>query len=74
MDATRLTVTALRDYQNEAFEAAKDKNALIVLPTNSGKTLISAAIIKHKLSTGGSTKKRALFLVPSVVWKFDRAR
>eukprot|EP01053_Blabericola_migrator_P011448 Blabericola_migrator_1__11447@NODE_67_length_15652_cov_76_134937_g60_i0_p1_GENE_NODE_67_length_15652_cov_76_134937_g60_i0NODE_67_length_15652_cov_76_134937_g60_i0_p1_ORF_typecomplete_len1030_score138_87ResIII/PF04851_15/5_2e18DEAD/PF00270_29/1_4e13Helicase_C/PF00271_31/2_3e10ERCC3_RAD25_C/PF16203_5/0_00022SWI2_SNF2/PF18766_1/0_024Dicer_dimer/PF03368_14/0_098_NODE_67_length_15652_cov_76_134937_g60_i030996188 len=53
-----------RDYQKAFFERVKDENLLVVLPTNSGKTLISTLAIQHFLSTQWT--KIALFLAPTV--------
>lgn len=60
----RGTKTPLRGYQMRAFDFGKCNNAIIVLPTGAGKTLISAAICSQHLERG-STKRRVLFLVPT---------
>ena len=39
----------LRDYQREAVAEAERRNLLVVLPTNSGKTVIAAELILHTL-------------------------
>lgn len=69
--ATMSISTSLRNYQREAIEMAKKSNTLVVLPTGSGKTQISAAVIQHHIiaiatsSTLG--RRRALFLTPTVL-------
>ena len=39
----------LRDYQRAAVDEAERRNIICVLPTNSGKTVIAAALIERKL-------------------------
>ncbi len=54
---------AFREYQNNIFESAKDKNTLVVLPTGLGKTVISALVVDYRLEKFDGTK--ALFLAPT---------
>eukprot|EP00966_Prymnesium_polylepis_P173394 4010924-Prymnesium_polylepis.1 len=62
----------LRDYQVAAVEAARTRNLLVVLPTNAGKTLISVALIEHKLYEENErelrddedSRRKILFLAP----------
>eukprot|EP01054_Gregarina_sp_Poly1_P006153 Gregarina_sp_Poly_1__6152@NODE_3251_length_1241_cov_53_087734_g411_i1_p1_GENE_NODE_3251_length_1241_cov_53_087734_g411_i1NODE_3251_length_1241_cov_53_087734_g411_i1_p1_ORF_typecomplete_len329_score45_43ResIII/PF04851_15/1_7e18DEAD/PF00270_29/4_3e13Flavi_DEAD/PF07652_14/1_5Flavi_DEAD/PF07652_14/1_2IKBKB_SDD/PF18397_1/0_017AAA_22/PF13401_6/9e02AAA_22/PF13401_6/0_32_NODE_3251_length_1241_cov_53_087734_g411_i11501136 len=54
-----------RDYQKTIFDIAKDENTIVTLPTNAGKTFISAMVIHHLLS--GNWSKIAVFLTPTVV-------
>jgi len=54
-----------RQYQEEIFLKAQQKNVIAVLDTGSGKTLISALLIKWIASQGRSQKK-VIFLVPKV--------
>lgn len=65
-DFDRATVTPLRKYQRKALRVVLDKDALVLLPTGSGKTLIAAAAIKLTLMRD-TVRPRALFLVPTVV-------
>lgn len=52
-----------RDYQKEIFETAKDNNALVVLPTGLGKTLIALmlSVERQKKHPG----KKVLMLAPT---------
>lgn len=52
-----------RSYQNDLFNSSKDNNTLIVLPTGTGKTLVSVAISLHRLSE--SEGKKVIFLTPT---------
>ncbi|KAA0003468.1 MAG: DEAD/DEAH box helicase, partial [Thermoplasmata archaeon] len=49
-----------RAYQTSIFESIKDKNALVVLPTGLGKTIIATLLIAYKIKEG-----KALFLAPT---------
>ena len=42
----------LRSYQQELLEESRDVNALLVAPTGTGKTIIAAEVIMHKLLEG----------------------
>ena len=56
----------LRRYQERIIEDVGTSNALIVLPTGSGKTVVAAEIIRnqlHKEAVGGN--RIAIFIVPS---------
>jgi endoribonuclease Dicer len=55
-----------RQYQQEIFLKAQQKNVIAVLDTGSGKTLISALLIKWIASQERSQKKVVIFLVPKV--------
>jgi Fanconi anemia group M protein len=52
-----------REYQEEIFEACKDVNSLIVLPTGLGKTIIAAMLAAHRLLVYPTSK--ILFLAPT---------
>jgi endoribonuclease Dicer len=55
-----------RQYQEEIFLKAQQKNVIAVLDTGSGKTLISALLIKWITSLESSQNKVVIFLVPKV--------
>ncbi|KAI8617472.1 P-loop containing nucleoside triphosphate hydrolase protein [Chytriomyces sp. MP71] len=57
-----------RGYQRFIFELAKSRNTIVVLPTGTGKTLISLLLIKHVTERDyASPKKRvSVFLAPHV--------
>jgi endoribonuclease Dicer len=55
-----------RQYQEEIFLKAQQKNVIAVLDTGSGKTLISALLIKWITSQECPQKKVVIFLVPKV--------
>jgi endoribonuclease Dicer len=55
-----------RQYQEEIFLKAQQKNIIAVLDTGSGKTLISALLIKWIAGQESSQKKVVIFLVPKV--------
>ncbi|KAF4997885.1 hypothetical protein FGRMN_3524 [Fusarium graminum] len=69
---SRRIIATPREYQLELFERAKEKNIIVVLPTGSGKTLISALLLRHHLEQEvearslGNPKKVAFFLVEKV--------
>ncbi|KAH6969437.1 hypothetical protein DER45DRAFT_515726 [Fusarium avenaceum] len=69
---SRKIIATPREYQLELFERAKEKNVIVVLPTGSGKTLISALLLRHHLDQEmesralGNPKKVAFFLVEKV--------
>jgi superfamily II DNA or RNA helicase len=52
-------ITRLRPYQYRIVNAAVGTNALVVLPTGSGKTVIAAELVARS--------GRALFLVPTIM-------
>lgn len=52
-----------RKYQEEIFDACKDSNNLIVLPTGLGKTIIAAMLAAHRLLVHPTSK--AVFLAPT---------
>lgn len=52
-----------RDYQQNIFETAKNKNTLVVLPTGMGKTMIALLLSKHRLEK--FPKSKILFLAPT---------
>ncbi|KAM0263988.1 hypothetical protein ACHAPA_008477 [Fusarium lateritium] len=72
LSESRKIIATPREYQLELFERAKEKNIIVVLPTGSGKTLISALLLRHHLEQElearalGSPKKVAFFLVEKV--------
>ena len=52
----------LREYQREGVEIVKHRNAIVVLPTNSGKTVIAAEQIRLTLQR--EEKRKVIFLAP----------
>ena len=54
---------SLRPYQEECLQAAKEKNIIVHLGTNLGKTLIAARFIENLLNT--QREKLAVVLVPT---------
>jgi ERCC4-related helicase len=50
-----------RQYQMNIYEAVKDTNSLVVLPTGLGKTIIALLVLKDTLVSG----KKVLFLAPT---------
>ncbi|KAM0346655.1 hypothetical protein ACHAPU_005367 [Fusarium lateritium] len=75
---SRRIIATPREYQLELFERAKEKNTLVVLPTGSGKTLISVLLLRHHLEQEvearslGKPKKVAFFLVEKVALCFQQ--
>eukprot|EP00937_MAST-01D_sp_MAST-1D-sp2_P007893 g7893.t1 len=66
---------SMRDYQQELFEAAKDSNSIIYLPTGAGKTLVAAEVVRHVLrSRPGSNAKICVFLCQGIPLVFQQAR
>ena len=63
------TTTSLRSYQERLVNTVKDRNAVVVLPTGAGKTLIAAAVVSHFLQTKLS---KFLFLVPTRILYHNR--
>ena len=55
-----------RQYQEEIFFKAQQRNVIAVLDTGSGKTLISALLIKWVATQECPQKKVVVFLVPKV--------
>jgi endoribonuclease Dicer len=55
-----------RQYQEEIFFKAQQRNVIAVLDTGSGKTLISVLLIKWIASQERSQNKVVIFLVPKV--------
>jgi superfamily II DNA or RNA helicase len=59
-----MTKTALRTYQKNAVSLMENgKNAIIILPTGSGKTLIASHIAESVIAK--SNNEKVLFLVPT---------
>jgi Fanconi anemia group M protein len=54
---------ARRKYQEDIFEACKDANSLVVLPTGLGKTVIAAMLAAHRLLIYPTSK--VVFLAPT---------
>ena len=52
-----------RDYQIQIYEACKDKNCLVVLPTGLGKTLIALMLAIDRITK--FTQKKILILAPT---------
>jgi len=52
-----------RKYQEAIFDACKDANSLIVLPTGLGKTVIAVMIVAHRLLVCPTSK--VIFLAPT---------
>lgn len=55
----------LRSYQREMLDASLSGNAIVVMPTGSGKTHVAVARIRAELESGG-TSKLIWFLANSV--------
>ena len=55
-----------RQYQEEIFQKAQQRNVIAVLDTGSGKTLISVLLIKWITMQEASQKEVIVFLVPKV--------
>jgi len=51
----------MRKYQINIYEAVKNTNSLVVLPTGLGKTIIAVLVLTDKLVSG----KKVLFLAPT---------
>ena len=62
----------LRDYQREAVEEAMLRNLLVVLPTNSGKTVIAADVVFRMLLE--HPEKKTIFMVPKRTLAMQQAR
>ena len=62
----------LRDYQSTAADAAEVNNLLVVLPTNSGKTVIAAECILRTLQQ--ELTKKVVFLAPKKALVLQQAR
>ena len=60
--ATATATAGLRGYQAEAVRLARDRNAIIVMPTGAGKTKCAVHVARHKLRQAGSGKA-VLFVV-----------
>jgi ERCC4-related helicase len=58
-----MTLT-LFGYQQKVVEDVKDENAIIKMPTGSGKTFVAAELIRRRLANIAT--KRAIFFVPTV--------
>lgn len=65
-DSPPNTVLVPRQYQEEIFLKAQQRNVIAVLDTGSGKTLISALLIKWIAMQETPQKKVIVFLVPKV--------
>jgi endoribonuclease Dicer len=62
----------LRNYQSEVKQCAKDRNAICLMGTGSGKTMIAVHIIKEFLEKNDKEiddwpTKKVVFLAPTVV-------
>jgi Fanconi anemia group M protein len=60
MDCIKHGCVQKREYQTTIFESIKNKNALTVLPTGLGKTIIALLLVAHKIKKG-----KILFLAPT---------
>jgi len=60
MDYIRPHTIVKRAYQVNIFNAVKDRNALVVVPTGLGKTVIAFMVIAHRIPHG-----KVLFLAPT---------
>ncbi|CAG8979867.1 hypothetical protein HYALB_00002640 [Hymenoscyphus albidus] len=73
-------ISTPREYQNELYERAKEKNIIAVLDTGSGKTLIAVLLLRHILAqeledrADGKVKRTSFFLVDSVTLVFQQHR
>lgn len=70
--STATAPTRLRPYQQRVVDAIGTENAIVKMPTGSGKTLVAAEIIRRGLAKTKSSKpsdkgkkQKALFLVPT---------
>jgi ERCC4-related helicase len=63
MSTTRSPRLALRPYQQRIGDSVNGENAIIKMPTGSGKTFVASELIKRSLAA--ETSKVALFLVPT---------
>lgn len=67
----------LREYQRAAVTAAEERNIIVVLPTNAGKTIIAANVIEKTLAAenapGGAARK-VVFLAPTRGLAVQQAR
>lgn len=52
----------LRPYQERVIESVQNKNAIVKMPTGSGKTIVAAEVVRRKLQRNKG--RAALFLVP----------
>ena len=67
----------LRDYQIAAVAEAERRNIICVLPTNSGKTVIAAALIErmlHKENAENGLARKMLFVVTTRELAMQQAR
>merc|ERR1712062_864283 len=62
----------LRPYQLSAVDAASSRNLLVVLPTNSGKTVIAAECVLRTLQQEAT--KKVVFLAPRKALALQQAR
>lgn len=62
----------LRDYQRDAAEEAMLRNLLVVLPTNSGKTVIAAEVVFRMLLE--HPEKKTIFVAPKRTLAMQQAR
>ena len=75
---SEVIIASPRDYQIELFERAKDQNTVAVLPTGSGKTLISVLLLRHVIDREledralGKPRRIAFFLVDKVQLVFQQ--
>lgn len=60
MECIKQECVQKRKYQTAIFESIKNKNALTVLPTGLGKTIIAILLVAHKIKKG-----KILFLAPT---------
>jgi len=59
----------LRPYQYDAIQTIQNKNAIVKMPTGSGKTFIGAELLRLSLSSqsiNSFRKQRGVFLVPTL--------
>jgi len=57
----------LRQYQKKVVDDIRDENAIVKMPTGSGKTFVAAEFISRGLRKikGTTNRKAALFLAPT---------
>jgi endoribonuclease Dicer len=68
--------TPLRSYQSRICDKIQNSNALVVLPTGAGKTLVAAELVcqVHARRAAKQSQGRTLFLMPTVMLVEQQAK